>query len=160
MATKKRTINNNTIVRVYNNDSGRVGYFSETSRIRRNWEKPDTPKDIPFEELRDQMNTTGGYKLFIDDILLIKDIDIRKELGLKPLHKFLESDIGIKELLTGDTDKLEDALIEMSQNIREKVAHKCIELKIKNIDVLDLIKKYSGLDVLAFIQESKEDKLK
>ena len=158
MATKKRVINNNTLVRVYNNDSGKVSYFSDFSRVKRTWDKTDSFKDLPFEELRDQMNTTGGSKLFEDDILLIKDIDIRKELSLKPLRAYLESDLGINELLIGDLSNLEDALIEMSQNIREKVAHKCIDLKIKNIDVLDLIKKYSGLDILASIQENKENK--
>ncbi len=160
MAVKKRVINSNTLVEVFNNDSGKVSYYSEFSRVKRNWDKTDSSKKIPFEELRDQMNTTGGSKLFEDDILLIKDIDIRKELSLKPLHKYLESDSGIKELLIGDINHLEEALIEMSQNIKEKVAHKCIELKIKDIDVLDLIKKYSGLDVLTSIQESKEIKPK
>ena len=161
MATgKKKTITNSTIVRVYNNDSGKVGYYSEVNRIRRSWEKIDSFKEITFEELRDLMNTNGGYKLLMDDILLIKDIDVRKELGLKPLRPYLESEEGIRELLIGDINELEDALNEMAQNIREKVAHKCIQLNIKNIDVLDLVKKYSGLDVLATIQENKEDQNK
>jgi len=78
-------LKDNLMVDVKNNSTGSVSYYSEFSRMQRKWDKPDSTKKVSLEELRELVSSSGGYEL-IENFLLIKDIDVREELGL-PVNK-------------------------------------------------------------------------
>jgi hypothetical protein len=145
----------NQIVEVINNSTGAVGYYSEYSRIARRWDKPDSMKKIPLEELRELVNMAGGYEL-LEGYLLIKDIEVREELGLPVDKSYLIEDKDIKALLKKSVSVLTDTLENTTETIREKIAQVAIDTKLADLDKLEVIKEHSGLDVLSVIQENKE----
>jgi hypothetical protein len=143
------------LVEVINNDNGSVAYYSEYSRIWRRWDKPDSVKKVPLEELRELINTAGGYEL-LEGYLLIKDMEVREELGLPVDKTYILGEKEIKALLKKSVSVLTDTLENTTDTIREKIAHIAIDTKLADLDKLEVIKEHSGLDVLYMIQENKE----
>jgi hypothetical protein len=149
-------LQDNMMVEVINNSTGSVSYFSELSRIHRKWDKPDSKKKVSLEELRELVSASGGYEL-LENFLLIKDIDVREELGLPVNKEYMLDDKEIKALLKKSVDTIEATLENTSESIREKIAQAAIDTKLSDLEKLDVIKEHSGVDVLFAIQEKKED---
>jgi hypothetical protein len=149
-------LQDNMMVEVINNSTGSVSYFSELSRIHRKWDKPESKKKVSLEELRELVSASGGYEL-LENFLLIKDIDVREELGLPVNKEYMLDDKEIKALLKKSVDTIEATLENTSESIREKIAQAAIDTKLSDLEKLDVIKEHSGVDVLFAIQEKKED---
>jgi hypothetical protein len=149
-------LKDNMMVEVINNSTGSVSYFSELSRIHRKWDKPESKKKVSLEELRELVSASGGYEL-LENFLLIKDIDVREELGLPVNKEYMLDDKEIKALLKKSVDTIEATLENTSESIREKIAQAAIDTKLSDLEKLDVIKEHSGVDVLFAIQEKKED---
>jgi hypothetical protein len=149
-------INDKTVVEVFNNSTGSVSYYSELARTTRKWDKPDTKKKIALEELRELVSTSGGYEL-LENFLLIKDMDVREDLGLPIEKEFMLDDKDIKALLKKPLTAIEDTLENTSDSIKDKIAQIAIETKLNDLEKLDVIKEYTGVNVLSAIQEKRED---
>lgn len=143
------------MVEVTNNSTGSVSYYVESLRMNRKWDKPDTKKKISLEELREVVGSSGGYEL-LENFLLIKDIDVREELGLPVNKEYLLDDKEIKALLKKSVDVIATTLENTSDSIKEKIAQAAIDSKLSDLDKLEVIKELSGVDVLFAIQEKKE----
>jgi len=149
-------LQNNQLVNVINNTNGVVGYYSEYNRIQRRWDKPNSVKKIALEELRELVNSAGGIEL-LENHLLIKDPQVREELGL-PLEKsFMLEEKDIKDLLKKSVSALKDTLLNTSESIKEKIAHIAVEMKLSDLEKLELIKEHTGIDALTLIQDKKEE---
>jgi hypothetical protein len=149
-------LKDNMMVEVINNSTGSVSYFSELSRIHRKWDKPDSKKKVSLEELRELVSASGGYEL-LENFLLIKDMDVREELGLPVNKEYMLDDKEIKALLKKSVDTIETTLENTSESIKEKIAQAAIDTKLSDLDKLEVIKEHSGVDVLFAIQEKKEE---
>jgi hypothetical protein len=149
-------LNDDMKVEVINNSTGSVSYYSEFSRMIRKWDKPNTTKKISLEELRELVSASGGYEL-LENFLLIKDMDVREELGLPVNKEHLLDDKEIKSVLKKSVDVLENTLENTSDSIKDKIAQTAIDTKLSDLDKLEVIKEYSGVDVLTAIQEKKEE---
>jgi hypothetical protein len=149
-------LQDNMMVEVINNSTGSVSYFSELSRIHRKWDKPDSKKKVSLEELRELVSASGGYEL-LENFLLIKDMDVREELGLPVNKEYMLDDKEIKALLKKSVDTIETTLENTSESIKEKIAQAAIDTKLSDLDKLEVIKEHSGVDVLFAIQEKKEE---
>jgi hypothetical protein len=149
-------LKDNMMVEVINNSTGSVSYYSELSRMQRKWDKPDSKKKISLEELRELVSASGGYEL-LENFLLIKDMDVREELGLPVNKEYMLDEKEIKALLKKSVDVLETTLENTSEAIREKIAQAAIDTKLSDLDKLEVIKEHSGVDVLFAIQEKKEE---
>lgn len=149
-------LNDNLMVEVINNSTGSVSYYSELARMHRKWDKPDSKKKVSLEELRELVSASGGYEL-LESFLLIKDMDVREELGLPVEKEYLLDDKAIKALLKKSVEVLEETLENTSSSIKEKIAQAAIDTKLSDLDKLEVIKEQSGIDVLTAIQEKKED---
>lgn len=154
MSNKKLT--DKTMVKVFSNSNGAVFYFSELSRTKRRWDKLGSFKNISLEELRELVGSAGGLELLRDD-LLIKDIDVREELGLPVEKSYVLDEEGIKSLLSGSLEELKTTLDNTTETIKENIAQIAVAQKLSDLDKLEVIKDASGVDVLAAIQEAKED---
>jgi hypothetical protein len=149
-------LKDNMVVEVINNSTGSVSYYSELSRIHRKWDKPESKKKISLEELRELVSASGGYEL-LENFLLIKDMDVREELGLPVNKEYMLDDKEIKALLKKSVDTIETTLENTSESIKEKIAQAAIDTKLSDLDKLEVIKEHSGVDVLFAIQEKKEE---
>jgi hypothetical protein len=145
-----------TMVEVTNNSTGSVSYYSEFSRTLRKWDKPNTTKKISLEELRELVGSSGGYEL-LENFLLIKNMDVREDLGLPVNKEYLLDEKEIKALLKKSVDVLESTLENTSDSIKEKIAQSSIDTKLSDLDKLEIIKDHTGVDVLTAIQEKKEE---
>lgn len=149
-------LKDNLMVEVTNNSTGSVSYYSEFSRTIRKWDKPSTTKKISLEELRELVGSSGGYEL-LENFLLIKNMEVREELGLPINKEYMLDEKEIKALLKKSVDVLESTLENTSESIKEKIAQSAIDTKLSDLDKLEVIKEYSGVDVLFAIQEKKEE---
>jgi hypothetical protein len=148
-------LQDNTMVEVTNNSTGSVSYYSEFSRMNRKWDKPNTTKKIALEELRELVSASGGYEL-LENFLLIKDMDVREELGLPINKEYMLDDKEIKALIKKPVNVLLDTLENTSDSIKEKIAQTAIDTKLSDLDKLEVIQENTGVDVLTAIKEKKE----
>lgn len=153
MANRKLT--DSTIVEVFNNTTGTVGFRTE-GKGKRLWDKPDSVKSVTLGELKELINSAGGEKLLLE-CLLIKDIAVREELNLPIDPEHLLDGTDVQKLLKDDTEKLEEILENTNDGIKEKIASVAIEQKINDTDKMELIQEHTGIDVYAAIKEKKEE---
>lgn len=149
-------LNDNTMVEVINNSTGSVSFYSEYSRMSRKWDKPGSKKKVPLEELRELVSNSGGYEL-LENFLLIKDMDVREELGLPVNKEYMLDEKEIKALLKKSVDVLTETLENTSDSIKEKIAQTAIDTKLSDLDKLEVIQEHSGIDVLSAIKEKKDE---
>lgn len=149
-----RQLEENTIIEVLNMDVGGAGYV--TDKVVRTFHRTGESKKVKFEELREAMNKPGGRVLFERGTMLIKSPEAREELGLEPLSDYLLDKNEMIELLkSNDLEKIEDFLQYCPSASLSTFAKTAIELPIENIAIANLIKGYSGFEVLEIIQENK-----
>lgn len=147
--------NEKTLVEVFNDYNSSVGV--STDKISRSWAIGAT-KRVTLEELYDVMNTPGGRIILQENMLLIKDAAIREILGLDPLTEMDPDTTAIKELLvTGDIDKLDEILQYCTETTLEKIVLQAIELPVTDMRKADLIKSYTGRDIIAIVRDRSED---
>lgn len=149
-------LQDNMMVEVVNNSTGSVSYYSELSRMHRKWDKPETKKKVSLEELRELVSASGGYEL-LENFLLIKDVNVREELGLPINKEHMLDDKDIKAVLKKSVDVLESTLENTSDSIKEKIAQTAIDSKLGDLDKLEVIQEHTGIDVLSAIKEKKEE---
>jgi hypothetical protein len=149
-----RKSNTEVKVDVWNNSMGRVSFTIDGKKTL--WDKVGAKKSVDLEILKELVNITGGYTL-LNEELLIKDISVREELGLPVTPGQMLDAKGITELLTKSSVEIDTVLSDSNSGIIEKVAAEAINQKITDLDKMDVIEKYSGVDVLAAIKELKED---
>ena len=146
-------IDENMKVEVESVGIGSVGYQpAHNPLIRRRWDKPGVKKKIAFGEIQEVMSTTGGYNLFLNH-LLIKDIEVRKELDLPVDEESMYSDADLGKLLTGTLAKLKEALPNLSPDLQQRIAEKALETKLESVPKLKVIKEITGIDVYAKMQQ-------
>lgn len=133
---------------------GRVSFVLDDKKYL--WDKVGAKKSVDLEVLKELVNITGGYTL-LNEELLIKESAIREELGLPVSPGQVLDAKGITELLTKSSVEIEAVLSDSNSAILEKVAAEAIKQKISDLDKMDVIEKYSGVDVLSAIKELKED---
>ena len=71
-------------VKIENLISSRVILSMPELRLKRVWEKKGAIKTIPFEQLEEAIYDPGVESLFVDGVLGIADMDVKKKLGLEP----------------------------------------------------------------------------
>ncbi|WP_342421906.1 hypothetical protein [Paenibacillus sp. FSL E2-0178] len=141
-------------VDVWNNSMGRVSFILDDKKYL--WDKVGAKKSVDLDILKELVNITGGYTL-LNEELLIKESSIREELGLPVSPGQMLDAKGITELLGKSSVEIETILSDSNNAVLEKVAAEAIKQKISDLDKMDVIEKYSGVDVLSAIKELKED---
>jgi len=146
----------NTKVEVESIGRGSVGYQPMTNpMIKRKWSKPGVKKMIPLEEIKEVMSTSGGEVLFKNH-LLIKDIEVRRELDLPIEEARMMGEKELEDLLKGNPAKMKSVLPDLSKESQKRLAQKAAEMKVDNMNKLQMIKEYSGIDVYKLMEAAAE----
>lgn len=146
------------MVEVINTSSGSVGYVPEMSTVSKKWERQGATKKVKLGELRDVVGTAGGYVLFEENILLIRDPEVREELGLPELDDYVLTDKEIKKLLKEKSlDDLEEVVQNCTDDMLDTITNTAINEEISDLNKLQLIEDYTGVDVVEAIKEHQEE---
>jgi hypothetical protein len=148
-------------VEIVNNSTSSVSIATATQRVSFNAPTPKVPmvmQRVKRESLVEMFSTPGVERLFTDEILLIKDREMREFLGLPELDRFT---IGIDEIpkvldASFDNGEFEELLQYCSDSVLENIVKIASELPIKDMSKNLLIKKYSNLDPYKIFSERDE----
>ena len=165
----------NTKVKVRNLTSNRVILSVPELRLRRVWEKKGAVNVIPFEQLEEAIYMPGVESLFINGTLGIIDkdnndsknptmaMDIKKALGLEPDDAVESQNIIIltdeqrqRYLTVMPTFEFREKVRELPADQIMELAHYAIEHKIMDFDKSDIIKGYTGVDVISAIKLNRD----
>ncbi|QSF43275.1 hypothetical protein [Paenibacillus tianjinensis] len=143
------------MVEVFNNSGGTVLYVSQLNRITRRWDKDNTSKLISVEELKDLINSAGGFQLLNED-LLVKDVAIREELGLPTEEVFLLDNNKIEDLLfNGSIEELREVLATASQTVKDKIVSISVQKDLADMHKIEAIDEALGTQLYNLIKENK-----
>lgn len=149
-------IKTNKKVNVFNVSTGSVSFKLESgARIR--WDKPDISKEIDFKDLQALVNADGGHDL-LTTTLLVKDENVRQELGLPTGEYAVIDSAKALQFVKGDVLKLEDLLIHCTDGIKQLIAKVASENKIDNLSTIKVIKEYTGQDLVEIYKRLSEEK--
>lgn len=143
-----------SLIEVVNEYGGEVSYVTE--KTRRVF-PPSGVRKVPFTELKELILERGYVEAFERGILVVKDERAREALGLQPLSDYNLDESGIRKILIdGTEEELEDYLQYTSDGGIEKIVRVAIEIPLSSLRKINLIKAYSGKDILVMIQEMED----
>lgn len=167
--TNKKEILDSTLVPIWNIGIGDVGYTANTGSgsVRRTWRTSNSMQEIEFKELRAVFNEPGVRQLFEvfnkelgryeDAELLIKNELVREKLDLKSIGKYtLEKEAILDLFENGSLTKFEEVLENCPNATLDRIVMEAIELPLSDINKINLIKSYSGKDILMAIQNNSK----
>lgn len=134
-------------------------------RLRRVWEKKGAVMLIPYEQLEEAMYSPGVENMFKEGILGIDDMETKIALGLEeegatePTNIIILSDQELKRYLTvmpafEFKEKVKDL---PRQQVMELVNY-AIANEIANFEKSEILKQYTGIDVISAIKLNRDDK--
>lgn len=134
-------------------------------RLRRVWEKKNAVMTIPFDQLEEAMYSPGVENLFREGILGIDDMEVKIALGLEeedatePTNIIILSDQELKRYLTALP------IFEFKNKIKDLPRQQIIELanyaitnEIANFEKAEVLKQYTGIDIISAIKLNRDDK--
>lgn len=154
---------NNTRVEVISTVNAQVILNVPELRLMRTWDRKGAKHKIKFEDLEEAIYKPGVEALFAEGILYIEDMPVKIALGLepegaeKPENIIILTEAQKKRYLTvAPVFELKETLSKLSTAQAKELAEYAIELKITDMAKTDLLKQFSGLDVLQNIMLNRE----
>ena len=152
-------------VKIENLISSRVILSMPELRLKRVWEKKGAIKTIPFEQLEEAIYDPGVEALFVDGVLGIADMDVKKKLGLEPE----EAEEPVNIIVLSDKERKEWlvdlSVAEFRNKIKELPREQVIELanyavdnEITNFEKSEILKRAVGIDVLSIVKLNRDNK--
>ena len=144
------------LTNVTNRSSGRVVYRIPDHNIRRVFIAGET-KQLPYEELVWLSNQPGGRNLMTNK-LQITDATVTKELDIHTEPEYFMNEEQIKNMLqNGSVDEVLDALDFAPTGVIDIIKAQAVQLPVHDMRKRDAIKKVTGFDVTAAIENSAPD---
>jgi len=166
----KKEIKDSDTVQVWNNSRGDCGYTVNNGnfQVRRTWVMPGSMQEVEMKELKSAMNEAGVRELFEvfnrelgkyeDGELLIKNDLAREKLDLQPLGKYTFNKEQIIDLLNNKPIKYFEEVLENCPNSTlDNIVQESINISLSDIVKINLIKSYSGKDILPIIQLKNQE---
>lgn len=152
-------------VKIENLISSRVILSMPELRLKRVWEKKGAIKTIPFEQLEEAIYDPGVESLFVDGVLGIADMDVKKKLGLEPE----EAEEPVNIIVLSDKERKEWlvdlSVAEFRNKIKDLPREQVIELanyavdnEITNFEKSEILKRAVGIDVLSRVKLNRDNK--
>lgn len=121
----------------------------------------DMEKQLTLDEIQDIYDSRGGRVLIEEDLLMIKDSGVRKDVAnLAPLDEYVLDAKGFELLFSDTMTKIEDFLMYCSDTMLIRAVDEAVRLKIGDITTINLLKEYAGQDISAIVDEKLEGKKK
>lgn len=149
-------VDKNTVVKVTNRDSGKVGYKLPEMGINHRQYQPGETKEITVDELR-QLNYKPGGSYLIKHCLVIDNPVVVEELLGKVEPEYYYNATDVKNLLlNGSLDQLQDCLDFAPTGVIELVKKTAVELKINDLAKRQAIMDKTGFNVSGAIRVNEE----
>ncbi len=134
-------------------------------RLRRVWEKKNAVMTIPFDQLEEAMYSPGVENLFREGILGIDDMEVKIALGLEeedatePTNIIILSDQELKRYLTVlPTFEFKNKIKDLPRQQIIELANYAITNEIANFEKAEVLKQYTGIDIISAIKLNRDDK--
>lgn len=151
-------------IEVISTVNGQVILNVPEMRLHRVWARKGAKQKIKLEELEEAIYYPGVERLFKKGILYIEDMEAKKVLGLededatKPTNIIVLTEAQQKRFLTvAPIFELKEILEQISSAQARELANYAIELQITDLAKTDLLKEYSGIDVIKNITLRREE---
>lgn len=154
----------NRPVKIVSNIDATIGINDPQLRFTRTWERRGTVRTVDLDTLRELCYNPGTNNLFTRGILVIEDMDIKKDLGLEPEEA--EEPVNIMVLSEQQKQRyLKFAPIQDLKQICSKLTRteidNLIDYAIKN-EIIDyekcqFLKDLTGRDIMKSIELNKLD---
>ena len=152
-------------VKIENLISSRVILSMPELRLKRVWEKKGATKTIPFEQLEEAIYDPGVESLFVDGVLGIADMDVKKKLGLEPeeaeepVNIIVLSDKERKEWLVDlSVAEFRNKMKELPREQVIELANYAVDNEITNFEKSEILKRAVGIDVLSRVKLNRDNK--
>lgn len=148
-------------VLIKNTTNHPVMVILQDAKFQREWTAGASLK-VPFSILEEGI-FDKGFRFFLEKgVLFIEDKAVRVELGLEeedgpPIFKVLNKSQMLKLLKVDSLEDFEKTFEDLSRDQRNSIIDLALEEKIVNIDKINIIKKYTGIDLLKAIQLNAEE---
>ena len=153
----------NNKVTVISTVNAQVGLHLPEFKINRVWPKKGAKVLIDKDALSEAMYEPGVASMFRKGILYIEDMDTKKELGLEPDGATEPENIIVltdaqmtRYLKVAPAKELDEIMQKLSGQQRKNVADFAVQCQIADMDKADIIKKYTGIDVINFIRMNRD----
>lgn len=135
---------NTTLIKVTNRDTGRVGYQIPELGVRRQFAARET-KEIPYNELVALSYLPGGQKM-LSSYLVIRDEDVVSEIlgNVEPEYYYSEDDVK-RIMLNGSLEEFLDCLDFAPNGVLDMIKDLAVSLPLN-----DVAKREAILDKLSF----------
>lgn len=134
-------------------------------RLRRVWEKKNAVMTIPFDQLEEAMYSPGVENLFREGILGIDDMEVKIALGLEeedatePTNIIILSDQELERYLTVmPTFEFKAKIKDLPRQQIIELANYAITNEIANFEKAEVLKQYTGIDIVSAIKLNRDDK--
>lgn len=151
----------NKKVMIKNMTNGRVVIKVPDLNLKRIWERKDAVKPVDFEILQQAFYDEGVEYLFKEGMLYITDEKIRIELGLEDEENkiiILDDNMKKRYLTVLPVNELKEKLKELTKEQILELADYAINNEIVNMEVRDLLKEYTGIDIIRAIELNRQMK--
>lgn len=151
----------NKKVMIKNMTNGRVVIKVPDLNLKRIWERKDAVKPVDFEILQQAFYDEGVEYLFKEGMLYITDEKIRVELGLEDEENkiiILDDNMKKRYLTVLPVNELKEKLKELTKEQILELADYAINNEIVNMEVRDLLKEYTGIDIIRAIELNRQMK--
>lgn len=144
-------MNKDTMIKVVNRCTGRVGYYIPELRVNRQFAARET-KEISFGELEALSFIPGGMPI-LKNYLVIRNEEALKELGLEVQPEYYYTEEDIKKLLeTGTLDEFLDCLDFAPEGTIDIVKKIAVDLPLDNVSKREALLNKTGFDVAGVIR--------
>ena len=140
-----------TLIKVTNRDTGRVGYSVPELNVNRQFAPKET-KEITFEELR-QLSYIPGGDVMLSQYLVVRNEEAVKELlnGVEPEYYYTEDEIkGI--MINGSQDAFLDMLDFAPEGVLNLVKDLAVSLPLNDMAKREAILQSLGFNVTRAIE--------
>ena len=151
----------NKKVMIKNMTNGRVVIKVPDLNLKRIWERKNAVKPVDFEILQQAFYDEGVEYLFKEGMLYITDEKIRVELGLEDEENkiiILDDNMKKRYLTVLPVNELKEKLKELTKEQILELADYAISNEIVNMEVRDLLKEYTGIDIIRAIELNRQMK--
>lgn len=149
-------LENNTIIKVMNRDSGVVSYQLSESRLIRIFQPGET-KEIQMDELRKLSWEPGGMKLLTDYLLILNEDAVKELIGeTEPEYKYTKKEI-MYLLNNGTIDQFEDCLNFCPDSVKNLIIDTAFKIKLNDVKKRELILVKTGTDINAMLAAEKAE---
>ena len=146
-----------TLVKVINRGNARVSYvIPDSNGLKRLWHAKEV-KEIPMDELRKIMWTTGGAYILKNYLIIENEEAIKELFSEEPEPEYYYTEDEVKQLLlTGTNEQLLDCLDFAPEGVIETVKSLAVSLKLNDVSKREIIFNKTGFNVTNAININKE----